>query len=219
MLRAAHRPHWDDGFSLRKLHTSLRWRCICINNGAPTDEQLQAEDLTDRHRPILHPITMTATDQLEHELFFANIISKHFGIPAEAIMVEAQACSIECCTMVGSGNNLVYMINLAGPVEKELLHKGGDPKPFTHSIPAGVTQFVARIPRPERGLEDSVRIRNQVASQALARNALAGVDPLPVPRVYDWDDTAPGYIIEEFKSGEVLTNEEWRALDDNSVRM
>lgn len=120
--------------------------------------------------------------------------------------------------MIGTGNNSIYMVQLAEPVKDELQRKGGDPKPFTSAIPVGVTRLVVRIPRLERGLDDSVRVRNQVASMALARKALADVDPLLIPRVYDWDDAGPGYIIEEFKTGEVLTNEEWKALDEDSMR-
>lgn len=162
---------------------------------------------------------MTATDQSEQKLFFTNILSTRFGIPAEAIEVKPQTREFEGCSMVGTGNNLVFMIDLAEPVKDELQSKDDDPKPFTYAIPAGVTRLVARIPRPERGLEDSVRIRNQVASQALARKALADGNALLVPRVYDWDDAAPGYMIEEFKSGEVISNDEWKALKEDEDAM
>lgn len=113
-------------------------------------------------------------------------------------------------------NNHVYMINLSKPVESESVSKNA--RPFTVPIPAGTTRLVMRIARADNNVEDSIRTRNEVACLTLARKALAHVDPLLIPRIFDWDDTSDqGYILQEFKNGESLSHDELQALTEQDV--
>lgn len=113
-------------------------------------------------------------------------------------------------------NNHVYMIHLSKPIESESISKNA--KFFTVPIPAGTARLVMRIARPDNNVEDSIRIRNEIACLTLARNALAHVDPLLIPRIFDWDDTSDqGYILQEFKHGESLSQDELQALSEQDV--
>lgn len=145
-----------------------------------------------------------------YESFVKNLLATKFGIPLDTITTDKHA--------VGN-NNHVYMITLSEPTTRELAAQYTPSRPLTHPIPAGTSRLVVRIPRSESNLEDSIRIRNEVSMLALARNALADVDPSLVARVYGWDDTnilsedSPSYIVQEFLGGDVLTGEDLEAMD------
>lgn len=120
------------------------------------------------------------------------------------------------------------MICFANPTTSELTSSDGSLKPFTSPIPAGTSRLVMRIPKPDNNMEHTIRIRNEVAFLALARRALADVNPLLIPRVFSWDDTtisdslsyevaSPSYILEEFKIGEEITWDELRTLSEEAV--
>ncbi|KAJ6780174.1 hypothetical protein PWT90_04402 [Aphanocladium album] len=117
-------------------------------------------------------------------------------------------------------NNHVFIVELAQPVPSDLLAKG-NPRPHVSAIPAGTTHLVVRVPKVDNNVEDTVRIKNEVAFLVLARQALATIDATLIPRVFGWEDDQPAtddsslcasYIIEEFKSGETFSFEEFRAL-------
>lgn len=120
----------------------------------------------------------------------------------ETLRIPVHSFTIEQNTM--ATNNHVYMISLSNSLESDKVSQDAQAKPFIATIPAGTSRLVMRFARPDNNVEDSIRIRNEVAALVLAREALTSTDPLLVPRVYGWDDAVePGYILEEFKHGEV----------------
>lgn len=120
------------------------------------------------------------------------------------------------------------MIHLAEPIKSELRPKDASLKPFTCPIPKGTSRLVVRIPKVDKNKEDAIRVRKEVACLALARNAVAHIDPFFFPRIFSWDDTAvsrlgssssasPSYILEESKTGEALTWDDVQALSHESL--
>ena len=106
-------------------------------------------------------------------------------------------------------NSHVYLITLSQPLTSPL----SPTQPLTRAIPADTQRLVFRIPRENVSLEDSVRIRNEVAFLALSRDAL----PSLTPSVYGWSDDAR-WILEEWKTGETLTGGKVAALDHDTQR-
>ncbi|KAM3523688.1 hypothetical protein MY4038_008094 [Beauveria bassiana] len=132
--------------------------------------------------------------QESHHAFICKIIGELFGIPEHDFTIEKNTVAT---------NNHVYMINLGKALKSDKVSH--DVKPFTVAVPAGTSHLVMRIARAHNNVEDSIRIRNEVAFLTLAQEALAEVDPLLVPRVFGWDDaTEPSYILQEFKHGESI---------------
>lgn len=117
-------------------------------------------------------------------------------------------------------NNHVYMITLKSPPTTELLAKHDTPTPLVMAVPAGTSKMVLRMPKPDNNMEDSVRVRNEVALLALAREALKDVNPDLIPRLYSWGDSAANgeYILEEFMAGEVMEYDELKALDEDATK-
>lgn len=134
---------------------------------------------------------------------------------AEILGISDSDFTIEQNTV--ATNNHVYIISLSKPTESERTPQNA--KPFTVAVPAGTSRLVIRIAKADNNVEDSVRIRNEVACLTLARKALAHVDPLLVARVFGWDDDASdGYILQEFKPGELLSHADLRALGEQDLR-
>ncbi|OAA60787.1 Protein kinase-like domain protein [Cordyceps fumosorosea ARSEF 2679] len=114
-------------------------------------------------------------------------------------------------------NNHVYIIRFSEPIETAKKYKNDTP--LTVEIPAGTSHLVMRYVRLDNNVEDSIRIRNEVAFLTLARKALANVDPSLVPQVFDWDDDLrEGYIIQEFKPGEHLSYDDLHALGEKDAK-
>ncbi len=133
---------------------------------------------------------------------------------ADVLGVAAHDFTIE--KNIVATNNHVYMISLSKASESEKTCQ--NPKPLTVAVPAGTSRLVMRIAKGDNNVEDSVRIRNEVSCLALARKALEHVDPLLVPRVFDWADASDlGYILQEFKQGEQLSHNDLRALSEPDV--
>lgn len=152
-----------------------------------------------------------------HDGFIKNTLLSEFNIPLDKSTAERHK--------VGS-NNHVYMVALAKSFNSNNGINTGTRKlkPFTQSIPNGISRLVFRIPRAESSFEDSICIRNEVSVLALARDALADVDPSLVRLVFGWHasaiepqdaraDASPIYIIEEFIGGDVLTGDDLMAFD------
>lgn len=152
---------------------------------------------------------MSDSDQYNHTTFISNVLSGTFGISKDGLIIHRDKTA---------SNNHVYMIDLAEPTQSELHPKDILLKPFTSPIPKGTSRLVIRIPKADNNMEDAVRIRNEVACLALARNAVADIDPLLFPRIFSWEDaTISSYILEEFKPGEALSWDDLYALDHESV--
>jgi len=72
-------------------------------------------------------------------------------------------------------------------------------------------------------LEESVRIRNEVAFLSLGRNALYSINPSLISQVFDWadgDGTEFGnrWILQEWKEGQTLSTKDVESLDDKTQR-
>ncbi|KAG8414211.1 hypothetical protein J3459_014937 [Metarhizium acridum] len=122
-------------------------------------------------------------------------------------------------------NNHVYLICLAQTTTELLLSKDSFHKPFTSAIPANTSRLVLRVPKSNVSLENSVRVRNEVAFLALARHALSSLDASLCPRIFDWEDmnsnnlgsgSRLGWILEEWKAGRVLEQGHVEGLDNET---
>ncbi|KAK9235164.1 hypothetical protein V1525DRAFT_284321 [Lipomyces kononenkoae] len=154
---------------------------------------------------------MTAPDR-EHHAFIGTILHDRFDFRHDSFVVR---------TIEQAKNNYVYLIELANPTTDSLLSESS--KPFTSPIPANTSRLIFRIPKANVSLEDSVRVRNEVAFLALGRDVFSSIDTSLVPRVFAWEDNTslgPGFrwILEEWKDGETLTAENVEALNDEMQR-
>lgn len=120
------------------------------------------------------------------------------------------------------------MIDLLSPIESRLVARSGTSKPHTIPIPTGTSRLVMRIPKANNNVEDDVRIRNEVAFLALARQAMTELETPLVPAVFSWNDSpkkkdgipeAFCYILEEFKEGESMNLDELNALSAAQQRV
>lgn len=156
-----------------------------------------------------------APSESDHENFIRTVLRTAFDLPLDDFKIsEFEAAK----------NNHVYLIELERPVVQSLAGRGSSPKPFTCPIPANITRLVMRIPKQDVSMENSVRIRNEVAFLALARQALASMRPSLCPRVFAWDDLpssmgmtgGTGWMLEEWKEGQTLSQESFLALDEKT---
>ncbi|KAF2717977.1 hypothetical protein K431DRAFT_297274 [Polychaeton citri CBS 116435] len=141
----------------------------------------------------------------------------------DSLGLQADSCTIT--EFERAKHSHVYMIQLAHPVSRLRLVRNGSPRPYTSAIPPDTSRLVLRVPKSNVSLEDSVRVRNEVAFLFLARDALSPNDAMLIPRVFVWEDTvssslSPGvrWILEEWKDGEVLSLDEIKALDGETQR-
>lgn len=154
-----------------------------------------------------------ATLKSQHYEFVTSLVVEHFGIQKNDFTIE---------DMEKAKNNHVYLIRLDQPLTESSPAKSEFSKPYTSAIPAGTSKLVLRISKNNVNLEDSVRIQNEVAFLALARDALSAIDDLVTPRVFGWEDelsTSPtpySWIMEEFIQGDSLSPDEMLALDHNT---
>ncbi|KAM3512480.1 hypothetical protein MY11210_003897 [Beauveria gryllotalpidicola] len=162
---------------------------------------------------------MFISEQYDYSSFISNLLSRVFGMVSDGLIIRRDGTAT---------NNHVYIIHLAEPTKTEMRSKDASLKPFTYPIPGGTSRLVIRIPRANNNMEDDIRIRNEVACLALARNAVADIDHSLFPRVFSWDDVAISssscssrssfsYILEEFKTGEALSWDDLRTLDHESL--
>jgi hypothetical protein len=75
-----------------------------------------------------------------------------------------------------------------------------------------------RITNPGANLNDEVQVENEVASMALAREALAGAKTPLVPDVYGWNSVVDGvgWILMELMSGSALPYKTFMQLDQQA---
>ncbi|KAJ5915760.1 Aminoglycoside phosphotransferase [Penicillium verhagenii] len=153
------------------------------------------------------------TIESQHYALVNTLLQDHFNIQENSFMIS----EIE-----KAKNNHVYLIQLNQPLPELPRPKNQSLKPFISAIPAGTSKLVLRISKDNVSLEESVRIRNEVAFLALARDALSSLDPLIIPRVFGWEDALSPHpsdlrwILEEYKEGESLSPSEILALDNNT---
>ena len=145
--------------------------------------------------------------QDSHRSLIGKAMADVLGVAAHDFTIEKN---------IVATNNHVYMISLSTATESD--KTSPNPKPLTVAVPAGTSRLVMRIAKGDNNVEDSIRIRNEVSCLTLARKALDHVDPLLVPRVFDWADASEsGYILQEFKNGEQLSHNDLRALSEPDV--
>lgn len=150
-----------------------------------------------------------ASQPSQNDELIGKIMSESFGF------VEGEYTFTQNKTAT---NNQVYIILLSQPTASEKLVQAT--KALTEAIPAGTTRLVVRIARPDNNVEDSIRIRNEVACLTLARRALINVDPLLIPRVFDWnDDPLASYIVEEFKQGDTMSDADAKVLGEKDLKL
>jgi hypothetical protein len=136
-----------------------------------------------------------ANETEAHHSLISTIMIEKLEIPMHGFTIERNTMAT---------NNHVYTIHLSNPLESDKVSQDAKTKPFIATIPAGTSRLVMRFAKPDNNVEDSIRIRNEVAALVLAREALTSINPFLIPRVFGWDDAiGPGYILEEFKHGEV----------------
>ncbi|KAK9313394.1 hypothetical protein V1524DRAFT_417268 [Lipomyces starkeyi] len=140
----------------------------------------------------------------DHSLLISAVLQTKFGLQAASVHGIGKA-----------QNNFVYQIDLPYPILKPAKSVDTRLKPYISSIPPNTSKFVIRIQKRDVSLENSVRVRNEVAFLALARNATSSFRSSIVPLVFEWEDitSSPGWILEECMSGEVLCRDDIVALD------
>ncbi|KAK2616238.1 hypothetical protein QQS21_000873 [Conoideocrella luteorostrata] len=145
-----------------------------------------------------------------HEAFIRNILHDKFLLLSESFEIEP----IE----TGKSNH-VFLIKLIKPTLEPL---DASNNLFTSPIPVGTSRLLLRIPRENVSLEDSARVRNEVAFLSLARDALSPSNVSPIPAVFGWSDSVSDstfrWILEEWKAGETLTPERLAGFDDETQR-
>ena len=72
-----------------------------------------------------------------------------------------------------------------------------------------------RFTNPDSNLNDAVRIESEVASMALARDALKSLDKSLIPAVYQWDSASggTGWVLMEYMPGSPLQAAAFQKLD------
>ncbi|GAO20060.1 uncharacterized protein UV8b_07595 [Ustilaginoidea virens] len=147
----------------------------------------------------------------KHAALIRSILQDRFLLAPNAFKIEP---------VKEAKNNHVFLLKLTSPTL--------EPSPpsnqvFTTPIPAKTSRLVFRIPKENVSLEDSVRIRNEVAFLTLAREALSPIGPSLTPAVFGWSDTVSdssfGWILEEWKTGEHLTIQKLVKLGDETQRL
>lgn len=121
--------------------------------------------------------TIMTTPKSRHYDFVTSLVAEHFG---------KNDFTIE--DMEKAKNNHVYLIHLNPPLAELSLTESGFSQSYTSAIPGGTSKLILRISKDNVNVEDSVRIRNEVAFLALARDALSGIDASVIPRVFGWED-------------------------------
>jgi hypothetical protein len=112
----------------------------------------------------------------------------------------------------GSNNSKVYTLTVGSTdpeTEKSLEQKPSLPGAERIPLGAGALKLIMRFTDPEANLNDAVLVQSEVASMALARDAL-GPSRALVPRVYSWEAATAdgaGWILMEFLPGAPLVGE------------
>ncbi|KAK9386022.1 aminoglycoside phosphotransferase [Lipomyces mesembrius] len=146
----------------------------------------------------------------DHSALISQILESKFGL---------HGCSFQ---KIGKAkNNSVYQINLPHPLSEPVKGLDISSKPCTSPIPAGTSNLIIRISNKDVSLESSVRVRNEVASLTLARDALCSVCPSAIPLVFGWEDitSSPGWILEEQMKGEELSPDDLAGLDQDNQQL
>lgn len=114
-------------------------------------------------------------------------------------------------------NNFVYRISLPVPITTNQASKYEPQQPGCVPIPNGTKELIFRLTNPNaEGMNQTTRVENEVATIALASDALAGFVPHVVPSVYAWGSAAikssQGWIIQELMPGAPV-DESFDAMD------
>lgn len=147
------------------------------------------------------PSTTDQANEADFQLI-NNIMAEHFTFCERDYSITP---------MEKARHNRVYLVELKSPTLAELDAAKG--MPLTHVVPLDTTKFVVRMPKANVSLEDSVRVRNQVVFQHLARQALSQAkedQARVVPLVFAWSDENADkrWAVEEFKQGDHITSAE-----------
>ena len=116
----------------------------------------------------------------------------------------------------GSNNTKIYIVSLAPATGGGADSKEQDRPPGTQALPLSVTKAIMRIPDPGANLNSAVRVENEVAATALAREALKPLNKQLVPDIYGWGSAAAGetgWVLMEFMPGTPLSAAEFKKLD------
>ena len=148
----------------------------------------------------------------QHTALAESILQDQFGLQHDTFVIKETK---------ESRHNFVYWIDLSCPPSEPL--GPISPRPFTCPIPSDTSRLIFRLPRGAVSLEESVRIRNEVAFLSLGRNALYSINPSLISQVFDWadgDGTEFGnrWILQEWKEGQTLSTKDVESLDDKTQR-
>ncbi|KAK0391961.1 hypothetical protein NLU13_1459 [Sarocladium strictum] len=151
----------------------------------------------------------------QHKVLISTTLQQQYDIRPQDLDIVAQETA---------KNNHVYLVEILAPPSGQLV-RTATPKPYTSPIPAGTSRLIFRLPRENVSLEDSVRVKNEVAFLALARDAMSVLGRPLVPDVYDWEDDAVAdsshagkgrWIVQEWKQGETLNPDKFRTFAPES---
>ena len=90
-------------------------------------------------------------------------------------------------------------------------------QPGTYAVPAGLDNFILRLPNPTSGYNDRTRVENEVAALALARSGLQARYPGLIPRVFGWESArnGQGWMLQEYMHGSPLLDDFNQMSDDD----
>lgn len=146
----------------------------------------------------------------QHKVLISTTLQHKFHIESQ---------DLDISEFKNAKNNHVYLVEILATGSSQLFRRFTS-KPYTSPIPKDTSRLIFRVPCDNVSLEDSVRIRNEVAFLALASDALSAFGRSLIPKVYDWEDQ-PGsgsdalngrWIMQEWKQGEVLDVDKFRAF-------
>ncbi|KJZ70172.1 hypothetical protein HIM_10432 [Hirsutella minnesotensis 3608] len=135
----------------------------------------------------------------------------------DLILLEFGREVVELDQLRGGINAFVYKLKIAAVDSlhgraKARVQRGASP------LPDGATLLVLRLSNPASGLNEMIRVQNEVAVMSLIREALAPLNPCLVPALYGWASGKQGWTLCECLVGDPL-GDKFEALDDKAKRI
>jgi hypothetical protein len=142
------------------------------------------------------PLNMNHSEYNQRLNYVRTTLRQRYGL--EPVAIEPIDYDPECPFPY---NNFIYRVELPQPNQGA---KDAEAQPGTSPMPENSQYLVMRLNNAAAGLNDQNRIQNEVASMALAREALRPRHL--VPMVYGWQsgDHGQGWILMEHMPGNPL---------------
>lgn len=121
--------------------------------------------------------------------------------------------------MTGGINTFVYRLTVAAADGSHSQQPKARAQHGVSPLPDATTQLVIRLSNPASGLNEKIRVQNEVAVMMLMREALSPLNSSLVPILYGWasGETGKGWTLCEHMAGERL-GDKFEALDDEAKR-